>query len=74
MMELDLVFNNWHPTTSSRSTCSADCGHGPQQIHQLWAPDAASDRPSPHVTSPAMEDHYDRWSPKSCIKWTQWTL
>jgi len=52
----------------------AGCGHGPHEIHQPWAPDAARDRPSPHITSPATEDHYDRWSPKSWIKWTQWTL
>jgi len=62
MMELDLVFKNWHLATSSRSTCTAHCGHRPHQIHQPWAPDAASDRSSPHITSPAMEDHYDRWS------------
>jgi len=71
MMELDLVFCNWHRATS---TSPSDCGHGLHQIHQLWAPDAASDRQSPHITSSAMEDHYDRWSPKSWVKWTQWTL
>jgi len=74
MMGLDLVVNNWHPAASSRPTSPADSGHGPHQRHQPWAPGAASDCPSPHITSPATEDHYDTWSPKSWIKWTQWTL
>jgi len=29
---------------------------------RLWAPDTASDHPPPHITSPATEYHYDRWS------------
>jgi len=44
---------------------------------RLWAqaaPDTASDHPSPHISSLATEDHNDRWSPNSWIKWTQWTL
>jgi len=32
MMELDLVFSNWHPATSSRSTSPADCELQMQQV------------------------------------------
>jgi len=32
MMGLDLVFNNWHPATSSRSTSPADCELQMQQV------------------------------------------
>jgi len=48
--------------------------HRPHQIHQPQAPDAASDRPSPHITFPALKDCYDRWSLKLWIKWTHETL
>jgi len=37
-------------------------GMGRTRWHQLWSPDAASDSPSAHITSPATEDCYDRWS------------
>jgi len=42
-----------------------DHGHGPLQIHQSRAPDAACDHPSPHITSPVLKDCYNRWSPTS---------
>jgi len=32
MMKLDLVFNNWHPATSSRSTSPSDCELQMQQV------------------------------------------
>jgi len=47
----------------------ADCRQGQYQICQLRAPDAAHNLTTPHITSPAVKDGYDRWSPKSGIKW-----
>ena len=42
----------------------ADHGHGPHQIHQPQAPDAACNNPMPHTISPALKDCYNRWNPK----------